>query len=398
MDILTPVHPTDKLHPAFQKLITARTFRSARQQLIECAQRYDDQDGNFVEQFQSTGFDARTFELFTNELLFSEGFKHAGKHAYPDFHVEKQGIKLAIECTTSNPTNTGKDQLKAYEPVNSKDKDIDSLVERLMGDAPIRLAGPLFSKLNKRFSETPYWELPSVKGHPFILAIETFHENGSLAFSASIIASYLFGIQQTPEWDNDGKLIIKTHDIEEHKRDKKVIPSGFFDLPGAENISAVLWTNAGTIPKFARMGLAGKYPDKGISALRFGNKYDPDPNAHAPKPFIHFVGGKKAPKETWGLESVLFHNPSAKIPVPQGLFESVTESIVKDGQHVDLIKTEFTPIFSMTMFTDGEKHRAKALMAGKMIWKMLNATNEIQNLRDDNPLWDRIRQKLSGQS
>jgi len=187
-------------------------------------------------------------------------------------------------------------------------------------------------------------------------------------------------------------------DVEEHTRDKKVIPSGFFDLPGAENISAVLWTNAGTIPKFARMGMAGKYPDKGISALRFGNKYDPDPNAHAPKPFVHFVGGKKAPRETWGLESVLFHNPRAKIAVPQGLFESVTESIIEDGKHVDLIKTEFTPIFSMTMFTDGEKHRAKALIAGKMIWKMLNATNEIQNMRDDNPLWERIRQKLSGQS
>jgi len=267
-----------------------------------------------------------------------------------------------------------------------------------MGDAPIRLAGPLFNKLNKRFGEKPYWELPSVKGHPFILAIETFHENGSLAFSSSIIASYLFGIQQTPEWDNDGKLMIRTHDVEEHTRDKKVIPSGFFDLPGAENISAVLWTNAGTIPKFARMGMAGKYPDKGISALRFGNKYDPDPNAHAPKPFVHFVGGKKAPRETWGLESVLFHNPRAKIAVPQGLFESVTESIIEDGKHVDLIKTEFTPIFSMTMFTDGEKHRAKALIAGKMIWKMLNATNEIQNMRDDNPLWERIRQKLSGQS
>ena len=396
MDILTPVHPPERLHPAFKKLISARTFRSARQQIIECASRYNDQDGNFVEQFQTSGFDARTFELFMNELLYDEGFKHTDHLPYPDIHAEKHGVKIAIECTTSNPTNTGKAQLKAYKPVNTKDGNIDSLVDRLMGDAPIRLAGPLFSKLNKRFGETPYWELPNVKDKPFILAIETFHEDGSLAFSASIIASYLFGIQQTPEWDAQGNLVIKTHDIDEHKRDKKVIPSGFFDLPDAENISAVLWTNAGTIPKFARMGMSGKYPDKGISALRFGNRYDADPNAHAPKPFLHFVGGKKAPRETWGAETVLFHNPNAKIPVPRGIFETVTESIIEHGQHVDLIKSDFTPIYSMTMFTDGDNHRAKALMAGKFIWKMLNATNEIQNMRDDNPLWDRIRQKLSG--
>jgi len=70
--------------------------------------------------------------------------------------------------------------------------------------------------------------------------------------------------------------------------------------------------------------------------------------------------------------------------------------MMQNGQHVDLIKSDFTPIYSMTMFTDGDNHRAKALMAGKFIWKMLNATNEIQNMRDDNPLWDRIRQKLSG--
>lgn len=34
---------------------------------------------------------------------------------------------------------------------------------------------------------------------------------------------------------------------------KKQIPSGFFNLPDAENVSAVLFTNTGTIPKFLRM-------------------------------------------------------------------------------------------------------------------------------------------------
>lgn len=173
VDLLTPIYDEDRLHPSFKRLLSARTLRPGRLQIEECAKHYDDQDGNFVEQFQTTGFDARTFELYVNELLRSEGFLHTEKLAYPDFHVSKSGVEVAIECTTANPTQTGKSEIKAYNPINSKDADIDDLVQRLLADAPIQIASPLFSKLNKRFGETPYWELPSVKNKPFILAIQT---------------------------------------------------------------------------------------------------------------------------------------------------------------------------------------------------------------------------------
>jgi len=195
VDLLTPIYEDDRLHPSFKRLLTARTLRSGRLQIEECSARYDDQDGNFVEQFQTTGFDARTFELYINELLFSEVFEHSDKLPYPDFHVSKNNVQIAIECTTANPTQTGKSEIEAYSPINPRDADIDDLVQRLLADAPIQIASPLFSKLNKRFKGVPYWDLPSVKGKPFILAVQTFHEDGALAFSASALAGYLYGVK-----------------------------------------------------------------------------------------------------------------------------------------------------------------------------------------------------------
>jgi len=395
VDLLTPIYEDDRLHPSFKRLLTARTLRSGRLQIEECSARYDDQDGNFVEQFQTTGFDARTFELYINELLFSEVFEHSDKLPYPDFHVSKNNVQIAIECTTANPTQTGKSEIEAYSPINPRDADIDDLVQRLLADAPIQIASPLFSKLNKRFKGVPYWDLPSVKGKPFILAVQTFHEDGALAFSASALAGYLYGVQQTPDWDENEKLVINTHKLEEHKGKKKTIPTGYFDLPDSENISAILWTNAGTIPKFVRMGLQGNHPDKDMTALRWGNRYDYDPNAHAPKPFVHFVGGRRAPRETWGQEAVLFHNPNALNPVPFGLFESVTESVFEEDRPVDYLKSDFAPFFSMTQFFEGKDHRKSAKKMGKAMWKLLQATNQIQNMKDGNPLWDRIKDQIS---
>jgi hypothetical protein len=49
--------------------------------------------------------------------------------------------------------------------------------------------------------------------------------------------------------------VIITHTpIDKHKSGTKETPSAFFAQPNAENVSAVLFSNSGTIPKFNRMG------------------------------------------------------------------------------------------------------------------------------------------------
>lgn len=85
--------------------------------------RLVERDGNFVEQFQTTGFNSRTFELYVSELLHAEGFEPIGREAQPDFTVSKDGIQISIECTTANPS--GNDAgLRADRSVNEDDRGI----------------------------------------------------------------------------------------------------------------------------------------------------------------------------------------------------------------------------------------------------------------------------------
>jgi hypothetical protein len=326
--------------------------------------RFVERDGNFIEQFQTTGFNTRTFELYVSELLHSEGFAPIGSEPQPDFTVAKNGVQISIECTTANPS--GNDAgLVAYRSVNERDSDIGDIRHRQQNQLPIRIAGALRAKMLHRLDKKnaggkAYWELPHVAGRPLVLAIQTFHEPGSLSFSNVGVIRYLYGIAHRPSWDDEGHLVIETDRIDQHKHAEKEIPSGFFDLEGSENIAAVLWTNSGTVPKFTRMAITGPYPDDDVSIVRFGNMIDHDPNAHLALPFAFIVGDEDAPPETWGTGANIFHNPRARHPVPLGLFETVTDSAYVDGVYSDRTKADFIPIMSISNSIRGPGHRAAA--------------------------------------
>jgi len=76
---------------------------------------FSDVDGNFIEQLQSTGFDARIFELFLFTYFSNSGFEIDRQHKSPDFLLEKRGIRFALEATTVNPTQ---DQMPEDRPLH----------------------------------------------------------------------------------------------------------------------------------------------------------------------------------------------------------------------------------------------------------------------------------------
>jgi hypothetical protein len=361
LGLFNPSVPKKQLHPSFKLVQSSPRNKSTRRLMNDAFARFVEKDGNFVEQFQTTGFNTRTFELYVSELLHAEGFTFEGTEPQPDFCVSKNGVKVAIECTTANPTGS---TLHVYEPMNEKDDDLEDIRLRQENEVPIRVAGALRNKmqhrLNKKKNPAAYWELPHVAGNPFVLAIQTFHEHGSLSFSNAAVVRYLYGIAHRPSWDEAGNLVINSEQVQEHAHEEKVIPSGFFDLPNSENVLAVLWTNAGTVPKFTRMALAGPYPDEDVSMVRFGSMIDPDPNAHKPLPFAYIVGEPGSPAETWGQEANLFHNPKANHPIPVDLFDTVTNSEVIEGQYVDHVTYDFKPIMSLSNLINGPGHRRAA--------------------------------------
>jgi hypothetical protein len=207
------------------------------------------------------------------------------------------------------------------------------------------VGSPLFSKLNKR-----YWELSHVAGKPLVLALECFHEDGALGHSSAPIQEYLFGTRQTWYHDENGQLVIVPLTVDEHHGERKVIPSGFFNQPGAEHISAVLFCNTGTIAKFNRMGhqqpaTRSRY----VRMFRGGSAYRMDPNATLPAPFLYEVGDP-ARIETWDEGTVLIHNPRALNPVKRGWLGAATEATLEsDDQIVTTFYDDgFTPYWSQT--------------------------------------------------
>lgn len=181
---------------------------------------------------------------------------------------------------------------------------------------------------------------PHVAGRPLVLAVQDFSGPGSLT--------------------TDGKLVITEHAVQEHVVGQKKIPSGFFAQPGAENLSAVLFCNTGTIPKFARMGQEGKYNSKSVRMLRAGVRYFHDPDADMPVPFAYEVAvDKEFGPESWRQGTVLIRNPNAAHPVPQGWLGAAVEVSLVRGRPVVAHAENFLPFYSMTQMFPGntaDKH------------------------------------------
>lgn len=69
LDLFTPVMPPDQLHPSFLHLVREPTLTPARMMIAEMMPHFHDVDGNFLQQFQSVGFDARVWELYVHAYL-----------------------------------------------------------------------------------------------------------------------------------------------------------------------------------------------------------------------------------------------------------------------------------------------------------------------------------------
>lgn len=321
----------------------------------EVFQDFPDTDGNFVEQFQTTGFDARVFELYLYAYLSRSGYRVERAGEGPDYIVTKDGTTVALEATTVNPNQSAVDNShpRGVEPTPDEHR------ARLENEIPIRFGSPLFSKLNRK-----YWELERCRAIPIVLAVEAFWEEGSLYFSDSSLGQYLYGLRHYPDWTEDGHLVVKSKEIVEHTWGTKVIPSDFFGQPDAEHISAVLFCNSGTYAKFCRMGYQAGYYRGDHRVVRWGTCYDADPDATEPLTF-HYEVDDPPVLETWGQGLTVFRNPRALFPLPRGYLVDAADSYLEDGR-IKADVPSFHPFMSQTVFTKVEREPFGAPVAATL--------------------------------
>lgn len=312
-EIFEPVVECDKLHPYFHVLISEPRFEAARSLIREMIYSYKDPDGHYIKEFQTKGFDARLWELYLYAYLYDEGFEFVVGNPSPDFHLNRFGEECLIEAVTVNPGQNPK------RPDPSPPQNTDEILELMDGYLPMKYGSPLYSKLQKK-----YWNMSHVRGKPLVFAIHDYHMRGSMTWSRAALMDYLYGVRSRLVQDENGNDMALVEPIEQHVWKDKVIPSNFFSQPSAENVSAVLFSNAATITKFNRMGKLAGLGSKDVRMIRTGILFNPDPMALRPTEFAVDVDDPEY-EESWSDSIVMYHNPNALVPIDPNLFPSITQ-------------------------------------------------------------------------
>ncbi len=326
-----------ELNADFVQLATLEAYSPARD-IIEVMMRwYEDADGNFIEQFQTTGFDQRIWELYLFAAFTEMGYELDRSVPVPDFLCSTLDGSFAVEAMTVGPTRRSGSVVTP--PPLTTPENIENFRRHYM---PIKFGSALFSKLQKA-----YWNRPNVKGKPFLFAVEDFSSPASLTYSRSAFEHYVFGYEHDWYFDDHGRLLITPQKIETHSWGGKVIPSGFFNQPDSQNVSAVLFSNSGTIAKFNRMGILSGFGSKRVLLIREGTCVDHDPNAAAPKAFRHVVNARDY-SETWTEGLDVFHNPRALIPLHPDLVTGAAHHFLQEDGKMVSFTPEWHPLASFT--------------------------------------------------
>lgn len=323
----------NKLHPYYRLLRDMPTRSPARRVFQAISPWLVTSDSHLVKEFQEAQFDQRLWEIYLWAMFRDQGYDVEHREA-PDLIVTDPLLgSFAVEATTVAPSKTGP---LADHPNPKTPEEIQFFLADYM---PLKFGSSLTSKLNKVDAEgRHYWQKPGCEDLPFVLAIADFHkagdpaENqalGSMTYSQGGLYTYLYGIRVYVEEVNGRKIILQSP-VPTHEFNGKTAPSGFFQLPLSENVSAVLFTNAATLAKFDRMGVLAGYAPPGTRYLRVGQRFDPDPGALVGIPFSVEVGAEGY-EEHWGDEVQVLHNPRALRPISPDAFPDAAHFLVENG-------------------------------------------------------------------
>lgn len=325
----------EKINLHFEKVSSSEFYSSAKEIIEEIMHHYKDIDGNFIEQFQTTGFDARLWELYLFVYLTEERLLINREYEAPDFLVSKGTHKIAIEAVTVNDDSK-------IDANNLTPENIKKLLQDYM---PLKFGSSLTSKLNKTNKKGKhYWEMEHVKDCPFLLAIADFHALGSMSWSSTALPCYLYGKRYNWHISDDGQLLIIPIETDFTKESGKKI-NGFFSLENSENISAVLFSASGTISKFVRMGKIAGFGNSEVN-VKYGGVCHNHESLTEGTQFFFDVNNDY--KELWGAGISVFHNPNAINPLSKDIFPSVAHFHMLDDGKIVAIPPKFHPYTGMT--------------------------------------------------
>ncbi|MGE5546839.1 MAG: hypothetical protein ACM33T_08080 [Solirubrobacterales bacterium] len=322
--------PDERLHKYFIE-VRDREGRSPAKKVFQAISPWLlSSDPHLVKEFQESQFDQRLWEIYLWAMFRDQGYDAFHQQA-PDLIIRSPWFRFAVEATTVGPSTAG--PLARHPEPKTPEEFADFLTNYM----PMKFGSALTSKLNKQDADgRHYWEKPGLEEMPFVLAIADFHKDaspdqlGSMTYSQGGLYCYLYGTRVSVDVSS-GRPVIRNEPVAEHTYNGKTVPSGFFDQPGAENVAAVLFSNAATLAKFDRLGVLAGFAPKNHRYIRSGFQFDPDPMALVGIPFVIDVQDPRY-DEFWGDEVQVFHNPRAKRSLPLEALPDAAHHFFQDGQ------------------------------------------------------------------
>ena len=283
MDLFELVAEEIKLHPNFVNTL-APTAARVRAVLSEWAEGFQDRDGKFVYQFQTT-YNSCFWELYLFAVLKVLGLKVDFSHEAPDFVCSNQ--QIAIEATIASHA---KDDVPEWE------KTIEGITHDDLGAAYtqsiIRLSNAFLGKAAAY--QAKYSMLPHMSGRSYIVAISNFGTQDFNMLGDVPMQRLLYDVWQ---------------EREVYKANGAPISVGLFRSDRFSHVSAVIYSSVATFGK-AR-ALSDERGPFQFHAVRIRDNFEP----------IHIVAMKSRYRESLTDGLRLFTNPFAEFPLDVGIFD-----------------------------------------------------------------------------
>jgi hypothetical protein len=316
-DLFAPVIVPARMHPQFRELIGSPCHADARALMNQLLARMGDPNGNFIRDFQSDGFHSRLFELASFAYLESAGLAIDRSYERPDFLASGGGMAIAVECVTANPPSGQATDISLREMIPLSDAAIFAKVSR---EFPKRIA-----KILRRKLAYAYHDLPQCQGKPLVLMVAPFFEAGSVFYTDDALFYPLLGAPD-PE--------------------AEIVPP-FFLRPDSKTVSAILYCNQFTVPRFLR--LSTNFTDPvAPHVIRHGTCYLAHKDGDFTlRDFSYVVGSEGTPKETWHEGVTIFENPNALSPLPRDFLPASSHVSVREACVYREVRG-FHPVVSFT--------------------------------------------------
>lgn len=306
MELFTSAVSSDRFNPIFSLLLKPE-YEAERRELSRWAEGFEDRDGKFVIEFQTT-FESSFWELYLNAVFRKLGHEVDYRYHAPDFVLKS--IPLCVEATIASRAATQEDT-----PVENL---MDDLVE-FNARASIRIMNSLSAKLKKY--QKSYSVLPHVADRAYAIALASFDSGRSFLLSNRAIMSALYGVYfdeeasiasgnvrgPMPQFPVFGAI----------KDNGSSVPMGFFQDEGNADVSAVIYSPVATWGKLRVLA-------KSNANFTFATTLHPQ--AGTVVPLVRRVRLSEYNEDLLdGLH--VFINPYAKRPMPPEMFRGTRAAL-----------------------------------------------------------------------